>query len=243
MTTGHESAKSQLLRLGLPLLIITLGAFLRFQAVQDTEVIAPLRADAGQYVSYALSSLHHHTYSRADFQPAARPEPDSVRPPVYPMLLAAVFSGSPRAPVVLVQYFQAALSTAAILLAFLLFRHFLPPLWANGAALLVAISPHLIISNVYILTESVFTFALLACLLIAAHAHKRGGKVYALITGAAFGALTLTRTAVQYFIFVTGRDSEARRQITDLCPAHGIGICNHFRCLDCPQHSSNRKLL
>jgi hypothetical protein len=57
-------------------------------------------------------------------------------------------------------------------------------------------------SNVYVLTESVFTFGLLASLLLCAYAYERGGKLLAFFVGTAFGVLTLTRSAVQYFIVV-----------------------------------------
>lgn len=202
MTINRDTDSNHILRYLLLVLVIAIGAFLRFQAVQNTEVIGPLRADAGQYVSYAMNTLNHGVYSKDQFNSPGAPTPDAVRAPAYPIFLAAVLATSPGAPLVLIQYLQAALSTATILLSFLLFRRFLPPIWTNAVALLVAISPHLVIANVYILSESVFTFGLLASLLICARTYERGGMTAAFIAGAVFGLLTLTRAAVQYFILV-----------------------------------------
>jgi len=186
----------------LPLLIVAFGAFLRFEAIGDTKVVAPLRADAGNYVSYAANLLQHGTYSRQRYDASGPPQPDAVRSPGYPLLLAAVIAFSPQAPLVLVQYIQAALSTLTIVLGIILFRRFLPPLWTYTAAFFAAISPHLIVSNVYILTESLFTFGLIGSLLVMAYTYQRTSSMWALLSGAVLGMLTLTRSAVQYFILI-----------------------------------------
>jgi len=195
---------SQDIRSRLPLLalflIILIGAFLRLGAIQDTNVEAPLSADAGDYVSYAVNMQRHATFSRQRPGEDSEPQPDAVRSPVYPVVLLGILYLAPELPLLLAQYIQAALSTVTILLTYLLCRRFLPPAWACAAAFLTAISPHLVIANVYLLTESLFTFGLLAALLLFVRAHERGGQWLAFLAGAVLGLLALTRAAVQYFV-------------------------------------------
>lgn len=211
---SRQDRASSLPRHLLVFLIVAFGAFLRFQAVHDTKVIAPLRHDAGQYAAYALNTLYHGTYSRQPYRPQAKPPPDALRPPVYPLFLAAMLSLSPKLPIVFIQYIQAIIGTATIVLSYLLFRRFLDPTPSCISTFLVAISPHLIMSSVYVLTEGLFTFGLLATLLFCVYAFERGGNLSALLSGAAFGALTLTRAGVEYFIVVVaallGRQRKSR---------------------------------
>lgn len=162
----------------------------------------PLRHDAAQYTAYAVNILHHGVYSLQPYQRGTDPEPDSVRPPGYPFFLTAVLLFSPKAPVVAIQDIQVMISIATIFLSYVLFVRFIPAIPALAATFLVAISPHLVILNVYLLTETLFTFALLGSLVLCVHAYEQGTGLYAFLTGAAFGGLTLIRSAVEYFVLV-----------------------------------------
>lgn len=201
MTENNKTNNKGIPRYFLPFLIVALGAFLRFEAIDDTKIIAPLRADAGDYVSYAVNLLEYGTFSRrATDAGTGAPRPDALRSPGYPFFLAGTLYLSTRAPLVFVQYLQALLSTLTIVLTLLLCRRFLPPVLACSAAFFTAISPHLVVSNVYLLTESLFTFALTGSLLLLAYLNDRNGKGRAFLSGVTLGVLTLIRPAVQYFI-------------------------------------------
>ena len=75
---------------------------------------------------------------------------------------------------------QVIISTLTILFTFLLFDKFLSPLWSSGIVLLVALSPHLIITNSYILTETLFCFLLVVfgCLFCLFAKNHRCGQVW-----------------------------------------------------------------
>lgn len=84
---------TKIIKVFLPLvLIIISGFYLRCESVVNTEVINPLRADAGQYFMYAYNLRHKHTYSHQVGNPGdldSPVNPDAVRSPGYPLFLTA----------------------------------------------------------------------------------------------------------------------------------------------------------
>ena len=186
-------------------IILLLGLYLRGIAVHETRVDNPLRADAGDYIYYALNLTEQHTYSRSrsayDKDPRP-PQPDAIRPPGYPAFVGAILWLTPdtmeRSAIL---WFQVVLSVATIALAWQLFHRVLPPAGALAVAALIALSPHLVIMNVYYLTESLYTFALVAAMWTAARIGARPLPGRALATGIRFALATLTRPALQYFSF------------------------------------------
>lgn len=124
-----------------------------------TPVIDPLRADAGQYVIYGYNLVRHGVFS-GDF-PADNPQPDGYRSPGYPVLVAAALKlvGTDG-------YYSLLLAINALLGAFtcglvvLLGARFLPVWGATLAGVLLAFSPHHISLGNYVLSETLFGFAL-----------------------------------------------------------------------------------
>ena len=155
--------KSSIVVLPILILILVLGFYLRCESVLNTEVVKPLRADAGQYFMYAYNLRHKHTYSHQVGKPAdleSPVKPDAVRAPGYPLFLTFFVDGLPNKKMISwILFSQVIISTLTILFTFLLFKRCLPPPWSLGTALLVALSPHLIVSNSYILTETLFAGA------------------------------------------------------------------------------------
>jgi len=131
---------------------------IRIQYVNQTVVDIPIRADARQYVVYAYN-LFNGTFSKDLPNGSAIPRPDSFRSPGYPLFIVLVFAlGGDTENVV---YAQAVLSALAVLITFGIGIQFLP-LWGSVfASVLVAISPHLISTASYILTETLFSFTFL----------------------------------------------------------------------------------
>ncbi len=186
-------------------LILLLGLDLRIRAAMETEVISPLRADAGQYFAYAYNLRNHGAYSR-DFRglsdPNHEPVPDALRSPGYPLFLAPFMKPPVTARTVLnVLVVQALLGGLLIVAAYYATRSFLPSWAALAVALLTALSPHLVNAGVYVLTETLFSvlvgglFAALAWL-----ARKPDRPWLWLVAAGLIGAATLTRPTLQYFV-------------------------------------------
>ncbi len=175
----------------LPLALLFAAALLlRVEYVRRTEVENPFRADAGEYARYAANLLTHGTFSREP--PAeAPPSPDAFRSPGYPAFLAVAFWLDERDPLPLVTFAQALLSALLAPLTFGLGARFLPRPAALGAALLVALSPHLVTLAGYLLTEVLFGFLLLAALSVLVSALSRESPGRAAASGALFGLACL----------------------------------------------------
>ena len=197
-----------------PLTILVLGAillaglYLRVVAVSETEVISPLRADAGHYFMYAFNLRHKHTYSSeiGDLADHNSPvAPDALRSPGYPLFLASLVDTPPSKKVLnRIVLAQAILSTLTILMAFLFFRSFLSPFWGAAGTLLVALSPHLIVANSYVLTETLFCFFIVTLGYFAAVFPTRASLSLAAILGILIGLAALVRPSLLYFPVFTG---------------------------------------
>jgi hypothetical protein len=153
-------------RLKLPLIlfasILLLALYLRLLVVSGSQVDIPLRADAGQYFSYAYNLKFHGVYAATDtWRSGATPVADNFRNPGYSLLLVPLLDAQVTAKnIYLITLMQAIISTFTVALVFFTIRRLFNFYTAAGAALLTAISPHLLNANVYVLTESVAAFSL-----------------------------------------------------------------------------------
>ena len=190
------------------LCILLSGFYLRVTSVHETVVVQPLRADAGDYFRYAYNLLYKSTYSRemGDLKDLHSPvTPDGVRSPGYPLFLTFFVHGlSFQSFVEQVVLCQAILSGLTILLAYLLFRSFVPAAWALVACLLVALSPHLIIPNSFVITETLFCFLLLVIGCGMSLFASKPSAILALLTGVLIGLASLVRPILEYLPFVLG---------------------------------------
>jgi 4-amino-4-deoxy-L-arabinose transferase-like glycosyltransferase len=186
--------------------ILALGFGMRLQMVEQTEVDTPVRMDAADYYLYAYNLLRHGIYSRqtsaTNTSVRDKPVPDAFRNPGYSLFLLP-FVEFPPTPAMIrhIVVTQAVISTFTILLAFGFLRAFLSRPWALAASIMVAISPHLIVFDIYMLTESLFTFfmVLVAYLMKRLVTNRTGG--WAIITGIGLGCALLIRPTLMYFIF------------------------------------------
>jgi hypothetical protein len=185
-----------------------LGFYLRIGSVTGTVVSNPLRADAGNYFTYAYNLRYKHTYSReiGNMRDLSSPvTPDGQRSPGYPLFLTLFLDGlSFQSFVHKVVITQAILSSLTIIVAFLLFKSFLPHAWALAASLLVAISPHLIIPNSFVITETLFCFLLLVIGYGISLVASRPSATLALFTGILIGLASLVKPNLEYLPFVLG---------------------------------------
>jgi len=183
--------------------VFTAGLYLRVEMANKTVVYKPIRADAKEYYLYAYNLAKYGVYSRQvprqveDFTPV----PDAHRTPGYSLFLLPFIKISPPLKMVgVVVVTQAIISALTILTAFFFFRSFLNWPWALGGGFLVAISPHLIAFNIYVLTESLFTFSLVLLGWSISAVAKNKSRRHALIAGLVLGVSLLIRPTMLYFI-------------------------------------------
>jgi 4-amino-4-deoxy-L-arabinose transferase-like glycosyltransferase len=183
------------------LIILTLFALaLRWYYVSTAVVLDPVRGDATQYYSYAWNLIHHGVFTK-DAPGAANVTPDNYRDPGYPLFLAfwmkALGTGSKWYAAVLLC--QALLGALTVTLATQLGRHWLSGRWALGAGLLVAVWPHSITINGYLLTETLFSFLCVLGLLLFSRSCQRNTAWLAIAAGLVLGAAALTNAILLPF--------------------------------------------
>lgn len=186
------------------LAVILLIAFdLRVQSVIHTVVDTPIRGDAVEYLLYGYNLRHHGTYSKSDTLFAKSeipPTPDAMRAPVYGMFVS-LFLGNPPTDGDLsrLTLAQAVISTLAVLIVFLIARNIIPVPYALAAAGLTAISPHLVASNIYILSETLFSFMLVVAVYAATRINRDDHLELLFLTGVLLAAVALTHPMMLYF--------------------------------------------
>jgi hypothetical protein len=153
----------------------------------DSQIL--IAKDAKQYVNYGRNLIHHGTFSKDD--PATLPQSDSFRSPAYPVLIASsMWVGGESHYLQWLVYTQALLSALLVPLTFLSGIFFLPTSAAMAAAVMVALSPHLITAIGCVLTETLFAFLLLSatcCFQYALHLHSlRLFSISAFLFGCAY---------------------------------------------------------
>ncbi len=191
-------------KLNLPVLILVVitltGFIIRAAYIEKTVIITPIRADARQYVIYALNLINHQTFSVE--YPSDNPKPDSFRSPGYPAFISLALLAGGKKYYNYILYAQVFLSTLVIPATYLLGTAFLPLWGALTAALLVALSPHLVTSASYVLTETLFGTLLTVALLLFCLAMGRAKRSLFIISGIFFGLAYLVNEATLFLPFL-----------------------------------------
>jgi 4-amino-4-deoxy-L-arabinose transferase-like glycosyltransferase len=207
MTTGKEIRWREQVWVIALLVFVAAGAYLRFVAVDTTEVDDPLRADAGDYVAYTYNLTRFGVYSRErTFRQADphEPAPDALRSPAYPVFLMPLLAGGePDAKFVRRAGFaQALIGLLCVPLVFWLARFWCGTSIALIPAAFIALSPHQVSFSTLLLTETLSTLlVLLAALAIVFAARARGGSGWRWgLVGLLLGLASLTRPTLQYFV-------------------------------------------
>ena len=201
MTAAAAGSRLPALALGL---LLALSAWLQFTVVAGTDVAAPLRADAGDYYSYAANLSELGVYSRAPRwrEPQAVASPDKARPPGYPLVLR--LAGRPEASLAWlhkVALLQAGLGVLSTLLCYLVAARFLRWPLALLAGLLFAVNPWLSTANAYLLTEPLYTCLLFAAVWVSLRLLEAGAPPrLALLAGMIWGAGALVRPTTEYLV-------------------------------------------
>jgi 4-amino-4-deoxy-L-arabinose transferase-like glycosyltransferase len=182
-------------------LTLALSAYIQFTVVHRTVTDTPVRADSKRYFSYAYNLVHSRTYSDDAIWngEASVAVPDAIVSPGYPLFLAAIPGLKPADVFLLrVERVQAFLGVLSVLLAYLIGRRIMSAGGALATALLTALSPHLATISTYMLTESLFTFLLLASIQASLYALRSGRRGPLLLAGATWGLCSMVRPTMQF---------------------------------------------
>ena len=183
--------------------VILFGFLLRLEAVRYSEIHNSMRQDAAQYTAYAYNMDRHGIFSSDTttvFSDKHKPKPDALRTPGYPWLLSVLVSDDLKVFINRTVYLQAIVSTISLLLLALLTGMTLGKWSALPVVAAAAMSPHLIVANTYILSETLFTFLLILMLITLGKARYIGSATLWILSGITLAYASLTRPSIQYLI-------------------------------------------
>jgi 4-amino-4-deoxy-L-arabinose transferase-like glycosyltransferase len=171
----------------------------RWLYVITLNISVPIRGDAYAYVQYAANIIEHGVFSKND---NPMPRPDSYWAPGYPGFLVfchvlGAIIGISFYPLAL--FFQAVLSAITSALVFSTARLTMPRTGAVIVAALTILSPHLMTHSGYILSETLFTFLLMAAVFCYLKALKKQYSLWLVgVSGVLFGLAYLTNPIVLF---------------------------------------------
>ena len=171
---------------------LVVGVVVRLALLLAVRQVGILMVDERDYVQLAASIKGGHGFA---FEVG---RPTSMRPPLYPALVAALWSATGTQSLQVVRAAQIGLSLGSVLLLFLLTRQLFDERIAVWAAAAWCLYPSFLYAGVLLLTEVLFTFLLLAACVTAALALRDGDRApaWAFASGLALGLAALTRSVV-----------------------------------------------
>jgi 4-amino-4-deoxy-L-arabinose transferase-like glycosyltransferase len=170
--------------------VLLLGLGVRVAILWRTSDLALEIADEQQYAELGTSLLHGRGFAWATG------ELTSLRPPLYPALVAAVWSVAGDGNLPAVRAVQIALSLLTAILVYELGRRTFNPVVGAGAAAATWLYPSLVYQDFTILTETLFTFLLVAFVLLAVMLVQGQRRWTALACGVVLGLGALTRSVL-----------------------------------------------
>ncbi len=179
-------------RLSPLLVVLLLGCLVRAFLVWATAGMPARIADEHHYLEIATSLVEGRGFAFAA-------GPTSLRPPLYPYLVAGVWTLTGSHSLVAVRALQVVLGLATAWLAFLIARRVYDARAGVAAAAIVAFYPALLFANVLILTETVFALLVLVVVWAALRLLDRPSLLMAAATGAAVALAALTRSVLWPF--------------------------------------------
>lgn len=198
-TPGASRAQRLLL-----VLLLVLATLVQFTVASRTVVHFPLRADAGDYFSYAHNLSQYGVYSATDTwrigADHSEPRPDKLRSPGYPLFLLALGTPQPTKHYLRrVAFAQAVLGVVSVWLSYLIATTFLSRPLALVSAALVVLSPHITLSSVLVLSEALFTVLLLGSVYLSIRSFNGSGAGWRVAAGLMWAACALVRPTVLLF--------------------------------------------
>jgi 4-amino-4-deoxy-L-arabinose transferase-like glycosyltransferase len=192
MIVRAASALSPRQRLG----IILIAAFaLRMLILTMTSSLGLRIEDEQHYHVIATNLVEGHGFSSGS-------GPTSLRPPLYPALVAGLWTVTGSRSLQLVRAVQAMLGLATAALVYLVTRRLYDDRAGLYAAAFTAFYPGLLLANSLFLTETVFSFLLTAFAVALVALLQRPRPTIAFAAGALLGLAALTRSVVWPFPIV-----------------------------------------
>src|SRR5262245_43055959 len=142
------------------LFAVALGLLLRVGILAHTVGLGTPIVDEQHYSQIASNILNGHGFAWGPGRPT------SIRPPLYPSLVAAVWAIAGEGNLQAVRLVQVGLSAATAWLVFLIGRRAFTPVAGRVAAGVVWLYPSFIFFDVTILTETLYTFLLVSFVLL-----------------------------------------------------------------------------
>jgi 4-amino-4-deoxy-L-arabinose transferase-like glycosyltransferase len=166
------------------------GAIIRLLLLFYTTGLEPKIADEKQYLQLASSILHGHGFAWSTG------EATSLRPPLYPALVAGIWTVAGEGNLQAVRLAQFVIALLTAWLTYLLGRRAFDERTGTIAAAAVWLYPSLVFLNFNILTETLFTCLLVAFVLLAVRLVDSPRYATALACGAALGLAALARSVL-----------------------------------------------
>jgi 4-amino-4-deoxy-L-arabinose transferase-like glycosyltransferase len=197
------------------LAVLAGGLVVRLALIASSGTLGPRIEDEKQYVQLAESLYEGRGFAWASG------ERTSLRPPLYPALVAGVWHVAGRGNLQAVRFVQCLLGllTAAMIVA--IGRRAFDARIGRIAAAIVWLYPSFIYLNVTLLSETLFTFLLVLFLLLATALTRPSSTWTAIACGAALALGALTRSvlwplplALCPLLFVVARGTARRRMFT-----------------------------
>lgn len=171
------------------LLALAAATLVRLPILAVTASAPPRIVDEQHYVQLADNLLDGHGF-------AMRPgRPTSLRPPLYPGFLAALWRVTGRS-FAAARLAQLALALLTVVVVYLLGREVFDSATGALAAWGVALYPSLVFTNFLFLTETLFTLLLVAAVLACVVVVRNPRSAIALGTGILLGLAALTRSVL-----------------------------------------------
>jgi len=172
------------------LVALALGLVVRLGILVSTSHLGTPITDEQQYARLAGSIVAGDGFA---WGPG---EPTSIRPPLYPALVAGVWAIAGTGSLQAVRLAQIALALATTGLVYLLGARLYGPAVGRVGAAVFWLYPSLVFFNVLILTETLFTLLLVAFVLLAVMLVQSPRASVALLCGATLGLAALTRSVL-----------------------------------------------
>jgi 4-amino-4-deoxy-L-arabinose transferase-like glycosyltransferase len=169
---------------------LVIGLLFRLVLLWQTDGLGTPITDEQHYRRLGANILAGHGFA---MEPGS---PTSIRPPLYPAMLAATWfvTGAENLPAV--RALQVVLALLTTWLVFVLGRRLYDERVGRIAAAIAWLYPSLIFSNVLILTETLFTLLLVAFVLLAVMLVQEPRARTAVACGAVLGLAALTRSVL-----------------------------------------------
>jgi len=170
--------------------VLIAGLAIRVAVLSATSNLGPKIADEVQYIQLATSLVHGDGFAWGPGRPT------SLRPPLYPAMVAAVWTVTGAGNLPAIRVLQIVLSLATAALVYELGRRVFNPSVGGLAAAITWLYPSLIFLNFTILTETLFTCLLVAFTLLAVMLVQQPRGWIAIACGIALGLGALTRSVL-----------------------------------------------